>query len=71
MTCCGSQIREKLEDSDMVLYAHVSECEVILEDQQSRNIELWTKNDHFSGYVIEIDGAGYEFVRTLQVRKAK
>ena len=71
MTFSGSQIREKLEHSGMVLYAHVSEFDVLLEDEQSRNIELWTKNNNFSGYVIEIDGKCYEFVRTLQVRKAK
>lgn len=35
---------------------------VLLQDTSNDRFELWQKNDHFAGYVIEIDGVGYEFI---------
>jgi hypothetical protein len=40
-----------------------SNGEVLLED--NGRIEVWAENDDFAGYVIEIDGVGYEFVSSL------
>lgn len=59
----GSQNRETLEDAGLRLVAGMDDGEVILADGDKR--ELWQRNDHFAGYVVEIDGVGYEFVRSL------
>lgn len=60
----GSQIRETLEDSGCQFHRRINSEEVILiEDGQ---FQLWAKNDHHSGYVIEIDGIGYEFCSSIK-----
>lgn len=65
----GSQIRENIEDTEYTI-------DVIEGDELTgRNAflltadgkyELWTEKDDFAGYVIVIDGMGYEFVRTIK-----
>ena len=57
----GSQNREPLAESGYTLLSKKGN-EVILEEGGIP--ELWTKRDDYSGYVIEIDGVGYEFVRS-------
>ena len=79
METIGSQKREKIEDTNytvqfmdehLVLSAHgVKRMEVgpdaVLLNKETGIAELWTQRDDFAGYVIEIDGIGYEFVRSL------
>ena len=62
----GSQKREKLEETDMEIAQRISSREIILKDKINNQHELWIENDHFAGYVIEIDGKGYEFVRSIK-----
>lgn len=68
MRTIGSQKREPLTESGMFMVHDEDEHEhagVILKSKDDGSLELWIKNDRYSGYVIEIDGVGYEFVRSL------
>jgi len=63
MRTTSSQVRERLEDSGRTLIAlHLNGRQALL--NYNGSCELWTLNDHYAGYVIEIDGKGFEFVRT-------
>lgn len=69
ITTIGSQKRDKLESTEYILYLDEGEVDghedcVILQHQESETLELWWKNDQAASYVIEIDGVGYEYVRT-------
>lgn len=59
----GSQFRETLEEAQLILIGE-KDGEAILFDTVTDNYELWVRNDHVSGYAVEIGGIGYEFVRT-------
>ena len=63
----GSQAREKIEDTDEK-YRMVSKKgkEAVLFNPDSNTYERWYKNDDYAGYVIEIDGAGYEFANSMR-----
>lgn len=62
----GSQSREPISESGMVIKFHPNnDGEVVLVDEDGGKLELWQKNDDFAGYVIEINGDGYEFCCTL------
>jgi hypothetical protein len=57
------QVREKLEESGRKLIAlHLNGREALLNNNGS--CELWALNDNSAGHVIEINGQGFEFVRT-------
>ena len=60
----GSQSREKIEDTDYDIVDRPNDDEVILKDRVTGQYELWSKNNDFSGYVVEINAIGYEFVRS-------
>jgi len=61
----GSQIRDILEESHMALtILLIEEHEAILTDKDGLS-ELWAQNNDYSGYVIEINGVGYEFIREV------
>ena len=61
----GSQRRETLEESGMEVYQGPNEDgEILLRDIEDGNIELWVQHDDNAGYTIEVNGIGYEFVRT-------
>lgn len=62
MRTIGSQTREKIEDTSYEI-CQVYKNTAILMNMETGITEVWTKNDHFAGYVIEINGIGYEFVR--------
>jgi hypothetical protein len=66
----GSQTREKIENTEYKVSAiegnETTGRNAILLRADGKE-ELWTENDDFAGYVIEIDGAGYEFVRDMKV----
>jgi len=59
----GSQMRQKIEDSEYDLFKRLSPEEVILTDTDTGKKELWALNDDHSGFTVEIRGRGYEFVR--------
>ena len=60
----GSQIRETLEEAGFELIERNGD-EVILKEIETLNLELWVKSDDYAGYVVEIDGVGYEFINSL------
>ena len=61
----GSQTRETLEESGRKLIAlHLNGKEALLNYDGS--CERWVLNDDYAGYVIEINGQGYEFVATIK-----
>ena len=66
----GSQLRETLAESGYVLIEKKGR-EVLLKEADGDKVELWHKNDHFAGAVIEIDGVGYEFIRTVGIYHCK
>lgn len=66
-TKVGSQTREPLEETEYRLVAtwpdvHIGH--VVLADEAGRR-ELWAQSDSFAGYVVTINGIGYEFIRSL------
>jgi len=62
----GSQNREKIEDTDYEVVKTLAGGEVILKDKTNGKLELWAESDDFAGYVIEINGMGYEFVSSFK-----
>lgn len=62
----GSQTRDTLLESGYRIHSKRGSGEIVLENIVDGNREVWAANDHFAGYVIEIDGIGYEFVYTLR-----
>ena len=65
MKTIGSQKRESLFESGFRLISRQRDGSVILKDRETGTCEMWTPNDHYAGYVIEIDKVGYEFVRRV------
>jgi hypothetical protein len=63
----GSQIREVIEDTDMVFlrFAPDDQGRVLRDSMNPDTFELWYPRDDHSGYVIVIAGLGHEFVRSL------
>ena len=61
----GSQTRQKIEDSEYELVDIFGNGEAVLKDKDTGKRELYQERDNFAGFVIEIDGKGYEFVRSL------
>ena len=59
----GSQVRHLLAESGYTLYRRLSDREVVLQDVETLERELWSLSDDFAGFVIEVDGKGYEFGR--------
>jgi hypothetical protein len=66
----GSQIRESLRESDYKLVKK-SGKEAILQDKDDGHFERWVKNDHFAGYVVVIDGVGYEYTSRVPAPKVR
>ena len=60
----NKQVRESLEKAGFELVEKNGD-EVILKEIETLNLELWVKSDDAAGYVVEIDGIGYEFVSSL------
>ena len=64
----GSQKRELIEDTEYELQEFVeypSGRDAILINKETKTRELWVQRDDFAGYVIEINGKGFEFARSL------
>jgi len=65
MKIIGSQRRESLQETDYIVVHWINKREVILRDPSGKD-ELWFRNDHSAGYVVEINGKGFEFCRTIR-----
>lgn len=65
----GSQRREAIEETEYILAQRLTNGQVVLVDTDGKR-ELWVARDDFAGYVVEIDGVGYEFCGTLSERQA-
>lgn len=65
----GSQTREKIEETkykiDTIEGNEITGRNALLVINDK--LELWTENDNYAGYVIEINGVGYEFVREIKI----
>ncbi|MFA5321947.1 MAG: hypothetical protein WC373_04680 [Smithella sp.] len=62
MKTIGSQKRYTLAESGMEFVLKMPGNAALLRDKLTGRLEIWQLNDHHSGYVIEINGKGYEFV---------
>ncbi len=63
MKYIGSQVRERIEETGYKLISvHIDGKTALLNNNGA--CELWALNDDYAGYVIEINGQGYEFIRT-------
>jgi hypothetical protein len=58
----GSQIRQEIEESEYDI-VQIYRRTAILRNRDTGKDEVWAKNNNFAGYVIVIDGQGYEFMR--------
>ena len=59
----GSQFRETLAEAGYHIAGRDGE-EVILADGAGK-LEVWVAKNDYAGYVIDIDGIGHEFCRSL------
>lgn len=64
MRTIGSQTRQELEYSDYKMRQRINAEEVILMAYDGV-LQLWVANDDYAGFVLEIDGVGYEFVTSV------
>ena len=64
METIGSQKRELLAESGMTLVSSDNDTAVLQADDDG-NLEMWYANDKHAGYVIVIDGIGFEFIRSI------
>lgn len=67
MRTIGSQKRETVEEYGARVVSTWPEVDfgyIVTEDSEGKR-ELWFRNNHHSGFVIEFDGIGYEFLRSL------
>lgn len=65
----GSQTRDTLKESGYTLIKRINKNNVILQEKGESHCESWFKNDHHAGYVIEINGLGYEYTRRVDCPK--
>ncbi len=66
MEYIGSQVRERIEETDYKLISvHLNGKTALLNNNGA--CELWALSDDFAGYVIEINGQGFEFVSTIKL----
>lgn len=67
MATVGQQTRQKIESTGYRLLGTLRTGSaakmVILEDADTGRKELWVLYDNHPGFVVEIDGKGYAFVR--------
>ncbi len=59
-----SQSREPIEDTAYRVVSDRRKHSVVLVNTSNGRHEVWHRNDDFSGYVLVINGIGYEFVRS-------
>lgn len=66
----GYQKRFTLDEEGAVVHQRLNRSrwrakEVVLRDIETGRLTLWSKNDHYCGAVVVIDGVEYEFVRSV------
>lgn len=61
----GSQSREKIEDTEYEVDHIGTDGHAVLFNTNSGYQEMWSARDDYAGYVVEIDGVGYEFCYTI------
>jgi len=66
MEIIGSQTREDIKDAPYVFKEYLEDQDVVLFNCVTSKRELWTRNDSYAGYVVVIEGIGYEFCKTLK-----
>lgn len=59
----SNQIRVNIKEKGYSLL-HKDGRDIILENEEGGQ-ELWTERDDFAGFVLVVDGTGYEFVRSF------
>jgi len=66
----GSQKRQSIKETAYIIDVIEGDEQIgrdaYLYNLASGKYELWTERDNLAGYVIEIDGIGYEFVREIR-----
>jgi len=78
----GSQTRATLDEAEMVVVGWLSHDDAVLDRKPEEGekieglpgmgyFEIWVLNDDFAGFVIEIGGEGYEFVRNYSSHDGK
>ena len=70
MLTMGSQMREHISETNNIILS-VNEQELIVKDKNTGDVELWQANNHFSGYVLEVNDTGFEFVRTMSASEQR
>lgn len=71
MKTIGSQKRERLAESGMVVLGKPCDGTVTLFNPRQGTAELWYVNDHHAGYTIQIGRWGYEFGQSLDKTKTR
>jgi hypothetical protein len=59
----GSQYRETLEEAGYTIVERKGN-QILLKEVDGNKVDLFIKNDHHSGWTVEINDIGYEFVHT-------
>jgi len=62
----GSQKRITIEESEQTIHEFWGDGMVVLYYAPKDTYELWRLKDDYAGFVIDIDGRGYEFIRQLK-----
>lgn len=65
----GSQKRQTLKEAGYVFIKDNCNGSVVVLQKEFNSYELWQLNDDYAGYVLDIYGFGYEFVRSLEPGK--
>jgi len=68
MQIVGSQRREDISKTEYTLIRKHGK-EAILHNRDTGKRELWYSRDDYAGYVVAINGTGYEFGRELKGEK--
>lgn len=62
----GSQTRESIRDAGLrLIKLDLTRGYAVVEDPVSGVQSVWHRNDYFAGYVLVINGIGYEFARSI------
>jgi hypothetical protein len=69
MKTIGYQNRDTVNEAQVVLLKHLPHDEALIMDAKGK-FEIWGMNDGYAGYVLEIDGVGYEFIRSVDSANA-
>lgn len=61
----GSQIQERIQETDYEIMRRPMPGDIILRDKVNDKYELWHVNNDFAGYTIKIGRWQYEFCRSF------